>query len=491
MQQEQQRLHAQEMAEFFDVDAGTTTMLSEDTIRSTARANEVFGRPMSDGSVPLVLLPGRSCFKPYITIPEGCYAIVRRFGADIDHPGSGSALWPSGFHVAPPWTQVSHLITKQAFVFNTPVKGCKTADNVSLTIDVALTLRIMGEKSRGEDPELVKSFVYKLTARGLAQQLKDAQEEAVRRLGRAVNHTEVYGLRSVETQTQVADVAGLKLDTDDEEGLGGKVTDAMKRQLNDQFNKYGVEITDVAITNVRLPKEFTRQMQEKTTYASIISEQKMKQENDMQLLAMREEVETARQRKHEEQLEEASEGVRLRAEKQKELDSVVANTRKMIRELKEEETAETRKIAADASLMAKRIQMEKEAILKKIESQADANIENITAECDQYVRGKKASCVVESATAQSTSQDLVSAAEGVAAPKMRAKRAYEVMRKRVGVFGRLADNKDMVISGSTGDSLLAEVLVAQRHSSVLVSVQPNGATQMQPQPLGASPMGVR
>jgi regulator of protease activity HflC (stomatin/prohibitin superfamily) len=139
-------------------------------------------------------------------------------------------------------------------------------------------------QSKGEDPELVKSFAYNLTARGLAQQLKDAQEEAVRRLGRAVNHTEVYGLRSVETQTSVADVAGLKPDTDDEEGLGGKVTDAMKRQLNDQFNKYGVQITDVAITNVRLPKEFTRQMQEKTTYASIISEQKMKQENDMQLL---------------------------------------------------------------------------------------------------------------------------------------------------------------------------------------------------------------
>jgi hypothetical protein len=145
LSQEEARLHAQEMAEFFDVDAGVTTMLSEDTVRSTARANEVFGRSMADGSVPLVILPGRSCFKPYITIPEGCYAIVRRFGADIDHPGSGSPLWPPGFHVAAPWTQVSHLVTKQAFVFNTPVKGCKTADNVSLTIDVALTLRIMGD----------------------------------------------------------------------------------------------------------------------------------------------------------------------------------------------------------------------------------------------------------------------------------------------------------------------------------------------------------
>jgi hypothetical protein len=84
---------------------------------------------------------------------------------------------------------------------------------------------------------------------------------------------------------------------------------------------------------------------------------------------MREEVETARQRKHEEQLEEESEGIRLRAEMQKELDGVVATTRKIIREMKEEEAAETRKIQADAALMVKRIQMEKEAILKKIEAE--------------------------------------------------------------------------------------------------------------------------
>ena len=40
----------------------------------------------------------------------------------------------------------------------------------------------------------MRIFVYKLGPRGLAQQLRDAQDEAVRALARSVNHEQVYGL---------------------------------------------------------------------------------------------------------------------------------------------------------------------------------------------------------------------------------------------------------------------------------------------------------
>ena len=70
-----------------------------------------------------------------------------------------------------------------------------------VNIDVALVLRIMGDNDReGDTPWNVFSFVHYVTARGLQQQLADAQAEAVRTLARSVTHTEVFGLRNVGKQ---------------------------------------------------------------------------------------------------------------------------------------------------------------------------------------------------------------------------------------------------------------------------------------------------
>lgn len=42
---------------------------------------------------------------------------------------------------------VSNLVTQQSVVFDMPVKGCKTKDNVTVEIDVAIVFRIMGDVS--------------------------------------------------------------------------------------------------------------------------------------------------------------------------------------------------------------------------------------------------------------------------------------------------------------------------------------------------------
>lgn len=135
-------------------------------------------------------------------IPSGCYALVSRHGADEEfvHPdGTTSIVWPPGLHFGhPPWVRVSHLVTKQAVVLDLPVKACKTKDNVTVNIDIALAFRIMGDAALGEDPDLVRRFVHELKPRGLEQQLRDAQDEAVRALARSLMHTEIYGIRSGE-----------------------------------------------------------------------------------------------------------------------------------------------------------------------------------------------------------------------------------------------------------------------------------------------------
>lgn len=59
------------------------------------------------------------------------------------------AVWPAGFHMGMPWRlKVSNLVTKQNVVFDLPVKGCTTRDNVTVEIDVAIVFRIMGDKDR-------------------------------------------------------------------------------------------------------------------------------------------------------------------------------------------------------------------------------------------------------------------------------------------------------------------------------------------------------
>ena len=90
-----------------------------------------------------------------------------------------------------------------------------TRDDVNVTINMVLTIRVMGDEERGEDPkvsecirrpvgvdallcvllQLVKVFCDKMKPDNLTKQLRDAQAEAVRGLSRSVTHTEVYGLR--------------------------------------------------------------------------------------------------------------------------------------------------------------------------------------------------------------------------------------------------------------------------------------------------------
>ncbi|KAH9162020.1 hypothetical protein AeNC1_018872, partial [Aphanomyces euteiches] len=305
---------------------------------------------------------------PYIRIPDGMYAIVQHHGKDLDYhypDGRTSPVWPAGFHSASIFTKVAYLVTKQFVVFDTPVKGCKTADDVTVHIDMNIVFRITGDEAKGEDPNMVKRFVYELGPQGLETQLRDAQEEAVRALARSVEHTEVYSLRDgtlkerFKNELQLRPPAPIAPMDEEEEKSGDDiplldkqplkraetedetweepprakvvycVTEDIKRNLNKQFNPYGVQISSVAITNVRLPSNFEAQMEEKTTYTSAIKEQTMKQQSDMQLLQYKEEIDTTKLSKYMRRMEETETGKQKCAEIQKEIDMIRADTKKL------------------------------------------------------------------------------------------------------------------------------------------------------------------
>merc|ERR1712129_564782 len=103
-----------------------------------------------------------------IVIPKGFVALINRYGKYVGQ-------WGAGFKIAGPWMTISHLIPQQFIIYDTPVKECPTNDNVMVTIDVTLCLRI-----KTEDPQAAYNFCYKLGSRGLDDHLKAFQEEAIR-----------------------------------------------------------------------------------------------------------------------------------------------------------------------------------------------------------------------------------------------------------------------------------------------------------------------
>ena len=107
------------------------TLYTHDIFHSMT-ATDVFAK---DAGL-MVARPKRGCM-PCIMIPHGFFALVTYNGAEIMSPNS-SYVWGSGCKCASCLTGISHLVTKQYVVFDAPVKGCKTKDNVTVTIDCSI-----------------------------------------------------------------------------------------------------------------------------------------------------------------------------------------------------------------------------------------------------------------------------------------------------------------------------------------------------------------
>ncbi|KAF0695724.1 Aste57867_13488 [Aphanomyces stellatus] len=494
------------------------THLLFDHVWRVDKANERFGQ-CKDGDTIVILQPGRMPLMPYIRIPDGMYAIVQHHGKDIDftYPdGRTSPVWPSGFHYASVFTKVAYLVTKQFVVFDTPVKGCKTADDVTVHIDMCLVFRITGDESKGEDPHLVKRFVYELGPQGLETQLRDAQEEAVRALARSVEHTEVYSLRDGTLKERFKNDLQLRppapmpavdeeekfdenamdaplLDRkptlkyaetgDDDDEMWEQppaakvlycVTEDIKKNLNAQFNPYGVEISSVSITNVLLPANFESQMEEKTTYTSAIKEQNMKQQSDMQLLQYKEEIDTTKLSKYMRRMEETETGKQACAEIQKEIDMIRADTKKIQTQIDQDMQVRCAKIAADADLSIAKLKAETEMIQTEIHAECDAEITKIHAEMEALKLKMAADVARIQAVGEAKAKEIVSEAEGVASGKLEKQRAFLLQMQRLDVTLALAGNKQVVIAGNGSNNLLADVFVAQQKSNLLLNLNSNG-----------------
>merc|ERR1711983_214486 len=116
--------------------------------------------------------------------------------------------------------------------------------------------------------------------------------------------------------------------------------DAERRELNDHFSQYGVEITDISITNVHLPKDFADTMQEATVWHNRNEFKTLQQEFDLRKIEVRE-AEAKEKQKLKEDLEKfTAEKDRDVADVRKKHKLVLAETQKQLSVVRENETAD-------------------------------------------------------------------------------------------------------------------------------------------------------
>lgn len=456
-------------------------------IANTLVANAEFGR----NPTLMKATPGRDYLLPYFYVPEGFYAVVTSMGETQNYQvdGKSSPIWPPGvYYKSSPFLGVGYLVTKQSIFYDAPCSGVITKDNVPIEIDLAIVFRVMGDESKGENPQLAMDVAIKLDPRDLAIRLKARLDQAIKTMAREVEHLEVYGLRSVKpTQTAGAEAAEETKATETEaetgeehspmapmlqgeevemtdmarsemeqaaiaQKKGAGVTQQVLRELNEAFRHDGIEIEEVIIKDVKLSTVIQGQLANKTMVVSKQEMDDMIQQRDIMLLQAKNEIDTLKQRIDEDIGRAKQTGERELAEYTNELNRVKAHTEKRLQVIREEGEREARQVQADADLHKSEADQKQNMILTDFRSRATAEAQRISTEASVTIKTTMARAELYSAEKQSEADILRAGAEGDTASMVAAKKAHETEIKKLEVLRSLAGNSDVTIAPGAGAS---------------------------------------
>jgi len=383
----------------------------------SAASKRLFGVIDDNGSIPIVLLPReRSGVKCFLTIPTGCACIVQRNGKNLGE-------WAPGRHKADWHYRIAYAVTKQAVTYNYSVADCATRDNVMARADLTYVFSI----------ERPVTFVYKLGATHFNEMLKAISEEATRALVRAINHTEIYELRS-------------------------SAADQLLSTLNRTFKEFGVNFINATVTNVALPEDLSQMLEEASKIESQIKEVirsqefELKKYNDQQDLKMKElELRNLR----EEADLEAKKGL-LQIEMAAKLEEAERLGKDRVQ--KELQITETEKVRATASLRDDQTKAQLE-VHQKIQK-AELDSAQRRREIDLWAETElmKMEAELQKALNEAKIMKIEADAEASAVTDMRSLREHELAMHSYKALGDIAEKNTIVITGSTGEKLVSSVV---------------------------------
>ncbi|MCG8350488.1 MAG: SPFH domain-containing protein [Chloroflexales bacterium] len=123
----------------------------------------------------------------FAQIPDGCQALITRFGKLEAVVGPGQA-W-----IFNPWSKVSYIVnTTKQYPYNAPIREAPTESRVNASVDLFLQFRI-------EDPV---EFIFTLgSVKGFAEKLENAISEVTRALIYEQKAEAIYDLIGENTQS--------------------------------------------------------------------------------------------------------------------------------------------------------------------------------------------------------------------------------------------------------------------------------------------------
>lgn len=447
----------------------------------------------SEKTTPMVLIPVRKPCSFYLTIPEGFYALISSHGRYV-------GMWDSGFHFARPWEKISHLVTCQFVVYDTPVKECPTSDNVMVEIDVSIVFHIK------ENEESVKNFVWRLGPERLESMLRAFQEEAVRSMVRRKKYSNIYDLMDTdeidanterkraaapETATAAsvafidAERQGVVADEEKEQLLDNGHVDASKaaaaaaaaandglddhmqqlentkRAMNEELGKYGIDVYSITITNVHLPPEISASMENATTFDSKNAMQKEQQNHTLLVVADNASQAKSRQLMGEEKEAADETNNKNVSLQQKQTSLVHAETARVIADVKEQESASVLRIQATSNLEVSELTKQKELELAAIDAAGRAAARKIASEAEAFSLSETAKADVAVAQNDAESMRIVAAAEATVAQQLTWKRDFDAQMAHLTALRQLASNPNFALTGTNQDSIVAQLVGAK------------------------------
>ena len=122
-----------------------------------------------------------------VMVPDGCQALITRFGKLEEIAGAGRKFLFS------PWRQVSYIVnTTREYPYNAPIREAPTSSRVNASVDLFLQFRI-------EDPA---EFIFTLGGvQGFSDKLQNAVSEVTRTLVYGQRAEVIYDLVGENTQT--------------------------------------------------------------------------------------------------------------------------------------------------------------------------------------------------------------------------------------------------------------------------------------------------
>lgn len=188
--------------------------------------------------VCVVVVPENTacCWNCILQVPSGQNVLWSDWGANQGKLDPGMKVcWPV-------WKSVTAIVSKQVITYNAVPKKCPTKDMIMVDVDLSINLRI------GPDFQRVQDFFFKMGAARLDAYMYFETEECIRSLVNSVTYDKVNDLRS-EFSTE------------------------MLTTLQSKLGYFGVDVINVKITDVALPRELQQRLEKTTSFATRILEE--------------------------------------------------------------------------------------------------------------------------------------------------------------------------------------------------------------------------